>query len=149
MKEASCSPQEAEAAWNKIFEVLRAPARERVWFLRAGYRIQAGDYAWASPRCPRDEDGMVHLTGYSEKMLNIWYADFELSEVRFIGPKPTSYPNGQNPFPVKPPTLSAALLLGHLRLAFTSRYHWWKARHIRRQNLLKYGDAAKEKQAPL
>jgi hypothetical protein len=92
---------------------------------------------------------MVRLTGYNKKMLNIWYAEFELSEIRFVGPKPTSYPDGQNPFPVKPPTPSAALFFGHLRLAFTSRWHWWKARHIRRQNLLKHGNVAKEKQTPL
>ena len=44
---------------------------------------------------------MVHLTGYDEKMLNIWYADFELAEVRYVGPKPSEYPNGKNPFTVK------------------------------------------------
>ena len=138
-------PEEAEAAWNKIFEVLRPPPRERIQFLRSGYEIQVADFAWASPMVPRDKEGMVHLTGYDENMLNIWYADLEPSEVRYVGTKPTSCTNGKNPFPVRPATISAALVFGRLKLAFTSRWHWWKARHIRRQNLLKYGQATKEK----
>jgi hypothetical protein len=145
MEEPPCSPEEAEAAWNKVFVVLQPPPRERIHLLRPGYEIQVADFAWASPRVPRDKEGMVHLTGYDENMLNIWYAELELSEVRYIGPKPTSYPNGKNPFPVRPATISATLLFGRLRLAFTTRWHWWKARHVRRQTLLKYGQAAKEK----
>jgi hypothetical protein len=88
---------------------------------------------------------MVHLTGYDESMLNIWYADLDLSEVRYVGPKPTTYPNGKNPFPVRPPTVSAALLMGRFTLAITSRWLWWKTRHIRKQNLLKYEQATREK----
>jgi hypothetical protein len=95
------SPAEAHAAWNKIFEVLLPPPPERIQWLRPGFAIHAGDFGWTSPRAPRDKAGMVHLTGYDENLLNIWYADFELSEVRYVGPKPTSYPNGINPFPVK------------------------------------------------
>jgi hypothetical protein len=139
------STEESEAAWNKIFEVLWPPSRERIQFLRRGYTIQVADFGWASPTVPRDKEGMVHLTGYDENMLNIWYADLELSEVRYVGPKPTKYPDGKNPFPVKPPTISAALLLGRLKLALTSRWLWWKTRHVRRQNLLKYGQAITEK----
>src|SRR5262245_30940557 len=137
MEAPASPPDEADFAWNKIFEVLRPPPRERIWFLRRGYEIQVADFGWASPMVPRDKEGMVHLTGYDEKMSNIWYADLELSEVRYIGPKPTTYPNGKNPFPVRPPTISAALLLGRLELALTSRWLWWKTRHIRRENRLK------------
>jgi hypothetical protein len=143
--EPPSSPEEAEAAWNKIFEVLRPPPRERIEFLRPGYRIQVADFGWASPKVPRDKEGMVHLTGYDESMLNIWYADLDLSEVRYVGPKPTTYPNGKNPFPVRPPTVSAALLMGRFTLAITSRWLWWKTRHIRKQNLLKYEQATREK----
>jgi hypothetical protein len=142
--EAPPSPEEYEAAWNKIFEVLRPPPRERIHFLRPGYEIQVADFAWASPIIPSDKEGMVHLTGYDENMLNIWYADLEISEVRYVGPKPTTYPNGKNPFPVRPPIISAALLLGRFKLALTSRWLWWKTRHIRKQNLLKYGAPTKE-----
>lgn len=145
MEEPPPSSEEAQAAWNKIFEVLRPPPRERIQFLRPGYEIQVTDFAWASPRWPRDKEGMVHLTGYDENMLNTWYADLELSEVRYVGPKPTLFPRGKNPFPVRPASISATLLFGRLKLAFTSRWHWWKARHIRRQNLLRYGQETKEK----
>jgi len=101
MQELPYSEEEAAAAWNKIFEVLRPPPPERVQWLRPGHEIQVGDFAWASPWAPRDKEGMVHLTGYDENMLNIWYADLLLSEVRYVGPKPTSSPNGKNPFSVK------------------------------------------------
>src|SRR5712692_8856351 len=93
---------EDQSAWDRIYEVLQPPSRDRIQFLRAGHQIQAGDFAWASPWWPKDKEGRVHLTGYDEKMLNIWYADLEFAEVRYVGPKPTSYPNGKNPFPVKP-----------------------------------------------
>ena len=139
MEQTPCTPEEAEAAWNKIFEVLKPPPRERIQFLRPGYEIQVADFAWASPMVPRDKEGMVHLTGYDENMLNIWYADLEFSEVRYVGPKPTSYPNGKNPFPVKPTAISARILFGRLKRVLIFRWHWWKLRHIRRQNLLKYG----------
>jgi len=131
-----------ESAWNRIFEILRPPSRDRIHFLRAGHQIQTGDFAWASPLCPNDKEGMVHLTGYDERMLNIWYADLELSEVRYVGPKPTDtaeFPNGRNPFPVKPPAPSVALYFGRLQLFLLSRWLWWKTRQIRRENLLNYG----------
>src|SRR5258707_10293086 len=99
MEKPPYATEEAKAAWNKIFEVLRPPPCERIQFLRPGYEIQVADFAWASPWAPRDKAGMVHLTGYDEKMLNIWYADLELSEVRYVGAKPTTYPNVKNPFP--------------------------------------------------
>lgn len=145
MEEPPASPEEAQAAWNKIFEVLQPPPRDRILFTRPGYQIQAGDFAWASPLWPRDKPGTVVLTGYNQSMLNAWIATLELAEVRYVGPKPTEFPNHKNPFPVKAPRISATLLLGHLRLAFTSRWGYWKARHIRRENLLKYGQ---ETQAP-
>ena len=88
------------------------------------------------------------MTGYDERMLNIWYADLELSEVRYVGPKPTKaaeFPNRKNPFPVRPPAPSVALYLGRLRLFFMSRWLWWKTRHIRRENLLKYGKPKNER----
>src|SRR5580765_533125 len=69
--QASSTSTAEESAWNKIFEVLRPPSRDRIQFLRAGHQIQAGDFAWASPWCPKDKEGMVHLTGYDERMLNI------------------------------------------------------------------------------
>lgn len=116
MEEPPYSPEEAEAAWNKLFVVLKPPPRERIQFLRPGYQIQVADFAWASPMAPRDKEGMVHLTGYDENMLNIWYADLELSEVCYVGPKPTSY--GKNPFPVRPATISAMLLFGRLKRTF-------------------------------
>lgn len=137
-----------QSAWNKVYEILQPPSRDRIQFLRAGHQIQAGDFAWASPLWPKDKEGMVHLTGYDERMLNIWYADLELSEVRYVGPKPTEpteFPNGKNPFPVKPPTPSVALYLGRLKCLFSVRWHWWEARHIRRENLLKYGKSKNER----
>ena len=91
---------------------------------------------------------MVHLTGYDESMRNVWYADLQRSEVRYVGPKPTEpteFPNGKNPFPVKPPDPSVALYLGRLKRFFLVRWHWWKARHIRRENLLKYGKPENER----
>jgi hypothetical protein len=86
--------------WNRIFEVLSHPPKERIQMIRAGYEIRVGDFGWASPRAPKDKEGLIHLTGYDENFLNIWYADFAASEVRFVCPKPTviSVPN---PFPVK------------------------------------------------
>jgi hypothetical protein len=138
MQEPPPSTTEEYVAWNRLFEVLRPPSRERIQFLRSGYKIQVGDFAWAAPRCPKDENGMIHLTGYDEKMLNIWYADFDLSEVRYVGSKPDTYPHGKNPFPVKPPILSITLYLGRLKHFFLLRWHWWKSRHIRGKNLLKY-----------
>ena len=97
MHESSPSTTEGHADWNRIFEVLRPPSRDRIQFLRTGHQIQIGDFAWASPCYPKDKEGMVHLTGYNEKLLNIWYADFELSEVRYVGAKPTTFPDGKNP----------------------------------------------------
>jgi hypothetical protein len=145
MQESSPSTAEHQAKWNRIFEVLQPPSQDRVQFLRAGHRIQIGDFAWASPRCPEDKEGMVHLTGYDEKLLNIWYADFELSEVRYVGPKPTAFPTAKNPFPVKPPTPSVTLYVARLKLFFYRRWRWWKTRHIRRENILKYGTPKNEK----
>ena len=120
MKEPQYSPEEAEAAWNKIFEVLRPPPRERIQLLRPGYEIQVGDFAWASPMVLRDKEGMVHVTGYDENMRNIWYADLELSEVRYVGPKPTSYPNGKNPFPVRPAMVWSKLLRSSVPMSVTA-----------------------------
>ena len=138
MQEPSSSSTEGQAAWNRIFEVLQPPSRDRIQFLRTGHQIQTGDFAWASPRGSEDKEGMVHLTGYDEKLLNIWYADFELSEVRYVGPKPTTFPQGKNPFPVKPPTPSVAFCIGRLNHFFLRHWYWWKFRQIRRENLLKY-----------
>ena len=87
--------------WDRIFEVLRLPPKERIQMVRSGWEIQVGDFGWASPRAPKDKDGLIHLTGYDEKLMNIWYADLEASEVRFVGPKPTSFPDGRNSYPVK------------------------------------------------
>ena len=98
--EASTETQSNDA-WNKIFEVLRPPSGERVHFHRIGASVNVGDFAWASPRSPKDKEGMVHLTGYDEDMHAIWHADFELSEVRYVGPKSTSPNDGKNPFPIK------------------------------------------------
>ena len=142
MQASSTSTTQEQSAWNRIFEILQPPSRDRIHFLRPGHQIQAGDFAWASPYWPKDKEGMVHLTGYDERMLTVWYADLELSEVRLVGPKPTEaaeFPNGKNPFSVRPPDPSFALYRGRLLLFFMSRWHWWKARHIRKENLLKYG----------
>jgi hypothetical protein len=68
--------------------------------IRTGYDIKVGDFGWASPKAPKDEEGLIHLTGYDEKYLNIWYADFIASEVRYVGRKPTGI-SSTNPFPVK------------------------------------------------
>jgi hypothetical protein len=72
-------------------------------------------------------------------MMNIWYADLDLSAVCYVGPKPTSFPKGKNPFPVKPPTPSVTLFLHHLTRPFMLRWRWWEARKIRRENLMRYG----------
>ena len=133
-----------EGLWNRIFEIVQPPSRDRIQWIRTGYQIQAGDFAWASPLCPKDKEGMVHLTGYDERMLNIWYADLELSEVRYVGPKPTSCPKGKNPFPVKPPAPSVTLYVARLKLFFSRHYCLWKLRHIRRENRLKYGKGKNE-----
>jgi hypothetical protein len=86
--------------WNRIFEVLQRPAKERIQMVQPGYDINVGDFGWASPKYPRDKDGFIHLTGYDHKYWTIWYADFEPSEVRFVCTKPSerSLPN---PFPVR------------------------------------------------
>src|ERR1051325_10280473 len=84
-KQASSTDRTEAAAWNRVYEVLQPPSQDRIQFLRAGHQIQVGDFAWASPWMPKDKEGMVHLTGYDERMLNIWYADLELSEVRYVG----------------------------------------------------------------
>jgi hypothetical protein len=71
-----------------------------------------------------------------------------LSEVRYVGPKPTEpaeFPNGKNSFAVKAPAPSVALYRGRLKCFFLFRWHWWKARHTRRENLLKYGKPKNEK----
>ena len=88
------------SGWDRIFEVLSYPPKERIQMVRSGYEINVGDFGCASPRAPKDKEGLIHLTGYDEKYLNIWYADFKPSEVRYIGRKPRvlSVPN---PFPVK------------------------------------------------
>lgn len=87
--------------WNRIFIVLRHPAKQRIQLIRDGYDIRVGDFGWASPRCPHDKEGLIHLTGYDENYLNIWYADFEPSELYYVGPKPASGLPVPNPFPVK------------------------------------------------
>jgi hypothetical protein len=86
--------------WNRRFEVVSFPPAERIQFLRAGYDVRIGDFGWASPRYPKDQAGLIHLTGYDEKYLNIWYADFKTAGVRYVGQKP--FPAGTiNRFPVK------------------------------------------------
>jgi hypothetical protein len=144
MQESS-PPTEAQFAWFKVFGVLQPPSRANVQFLRTGYQIQVGDFAWASPRCPKEKEGMVHLAGYDEKFLNIWSADVELSQLRYVGPKPASYPQGMNPFPVKAPTPSVALYIGRFKHFFFARWSWYKTRHIRKENFLKYRTPKNEK----
>ena len=148
MQASSKDLTESQSAWNRVFEVLQPPSQDRIQFLRAGHQIQVGDFAWASPRSPNDKVGMVHLTGYDERMLNIWYADLELSEVRYVGAKPIearAIPNWKNPFPVKPPTPSVALYLGRLKCFFLFHWHWSRTRRIRRENLLKHGKPKNQK----
>jgi hypothetical protein len=85
--------------WGRIFKVVSLPPKRRIQFLREGCVIQVGDFGWSSPRWPKDKEGLIHLTGYDEKYLNIWYADFEAAEVTYIGQKP-SPPLTVNAFPV-------------------------------------------------
>jgi len=86
--------------WDRLFKVVARPPKERIQFLRDGYDIKIGDFGWASPRWPKDKEGLIHLTGYDENYSNIWYADFEATEVTYIGQKPN--PAAViNPFPVK------------------------------------------------
>jgi len=145
MEAASGCPKKTEDEWNKIFEVLKPPPRERIQFIRPGYEIQAGDFGWASPRSPGNNDGTVHLTGYDVRLVTIWHADLELSEVRYVGPKPTVFPDGKNPFPVKRPKFSVVLLIDHMTRPFILRWHWWQKRHFRRQMRLRHEQATKEK----
>ena len=57
------------------------------------------------------------------------------------------------PFPIElgttgfgmPRPKAARIFLNRLRRPFDSAWLWWKYRHIRRENLLKYGKAANEK----
>jgi hypothetical protein len=86
--------------WDRIFEVVGYPSKERIQWTRAGYDIRVGDFGWASPMAPKDKEGLIHLTGYDDKYLNIWYADFKASEVRYVGRKPTIL-SAPNPFPIK------------------------------------------------
>jgi hypothetical protein len=95
--------QAGSSDWDRIFEVLSCPTKERIQWIRTGREIRVGDFGWASPRAPKEKEGLIHLTGYDEKHLNIWYADFQSSEVRYVGRKPTVIP-ASNPFPVKPIT---------------------------------------------
>lgn len=92
--------QTGSSDWDRIFEVVKQPPKQRVQMIRAGYDIRVGDFGWASPRAPKDKEGLIHLTGYDEKYLNIWYADFEASEVRYVGRKPINL-SATNLFPVK------------------------------------------------
>ena len=84
---------------DRIFEILRRPADERIQMVCPGWDIQVGDFAWSSPRYPNDKPNLVHLTGYDQNFKTIWYADFEFTEVRFVGPKPLQY-GRLNPYPV-------------------------------------------------
>jgi len=86
--------------WNRVFKVLSRPTKERIQMIQPDYDIQAGDFGWASPRSPKDKDGLIHLTGYDENYWTIWHADFEASEVQYVGHKPTVL-SKPNPFPVK------------------------------------------------
>jgi hypothetical protein len=98
--DASANIHTGSSDWNRIFKVVSPPPKERIQFLRKGRVIQVGDFGWANPRWPKDKEGLIHLTGYDEKYLNIWYADFEAVEVTYIGQKPN--PSlVVNPFPVK------------------------------------------------
>jgi hypothetical protein len=135
----SSSIREEQTDWNRIFEVLQPPSRDRIQFLRPGYRIEPGDFGWASPAWPNEKEGMVHLTGYDAKLMNIWYADLKLSEVRYVGPKPTEFPKGKKPYLVRRPTPSVTLYIARLKQYFLVRWHWWKIRDIRKENLLKHG----------
>ena len=57
------------------------------------------------------------------------------------------------PFPIElgttgfgmPRPTSATIFVNRLRGPFVRAWLWWKLRHIRRENLLKYGKAANEK----
>jgi hypothetical protein len=98
--DASSEAHTGSADWNRIFEVLQRPTKERIQMIQPGCDICVGDFGWASPKYPRDKDGFIHLTGYDEKYSTIWYADFEASEVRFVGTKPAAL-SAPNPFPVR------------------------------------------------
>jgi hypothetical protein len=91
-------PVGPDAVSNRIFEVLQLPPRQRVRWIRDGCEISVGDYAWDTWASP--DNGLVHLTGYDENLLNIWYADFESQEVLYVGPKPLPATK-PNPFPVR------------------------------------------------
>ena|SRR5579859_5021594 len=134
MDTSTQSEEEFYAEWNKIFEVLKPPPPERVWFVHRGYKIEVGDFAWAAPLDPKDKEGMVHLIGYNENHSSIWHADFELVEVRYIGPKPIEFPKGKNPYAVKRPALSAVLLIDRIKW-FAVRQFWGKRKRILRGKL--------------
>ena len=91
-------PTGAQAVDNRVFEVLRHPSRESVRWIRDCYEIMPGDFGWDTWASP--DNGLVHLTGYDENFLNIWYADFEPEEIRYVGPKPLP-PNKPNLFPIR------------------------------------------------
>jgi hypothetical protein len=95
--DANSQDHTGSSDWNRIFEVLSYPAKEMI---QPGFDIRVGDFGWASPRAPRDKDGLIHLTGYDENYWTIWYADFKTSEVRYVGQKPTIL-SKPNPFAVK------------------------------------------------
>jgi hypothetical protein len=99
MPDTTNLPIGPDAVGNRIFEILHCPSKERVRWVRNDCQIMVGDFAWDTNASP--ENGLIHLTGYNENFLNIWYADFEPQEVRYVGPKPLP-PNKPNPFPVRP-----------------------------------------------
>jgi len=98
MRATPILPTGPDAVDNRIFEVLQAPPRERVRWIRDGSEITVGGYGWDTWASP--ENGLVHLTGYDETLLNIWHADFEPQEVRYVGPKPLPA-SKPNPFPAR------------------------------------------------
>jgi hypothetical protein len=131
-----------EAEAKKIYRVLTPPASDRVWYIKVGYTILAGDYGWGAPCVspPERVAKFITLEGSDENFRSVWMADFLPSEVEFAAPKPdlVTFTGHHNPFAVKPPSPSVTLYLGRLKYFFLRRWHWWKARHIRRENLLKY-----------
>jgi hypothetical protein len=99
--------------------------------------------------CTVEHELFMRLSVLADKRFcNCAIYQFELMDIikaflsdRNIPPFPIELGTTEFGMPRPSPT---RILINRLRRPFTSRWLWWKARHIRRENLLKYGKAAKE-----
>ena len=91
-------------AWDfemwKIYRVLSVPPPERIWSLKSGHVVQAGDYGWSAPSLSSSgaSGEVVSLEGLGDDYKLVWMADFLPSEVEYAAVKP-DLKNGGGPYP--------------------------------------------------